>query len=668
MQLSIIIVNYNVRVFLENALVSVFKALKGFNGEVIVVDNASEDGSVEMIRQKFSDVKLIVNEKNVGFAAANNRALGVCRGQYVLLLNPDTIVQEDTFRVMIDFLDQHPDVGLSGCKILNPDGTLQLACRRSFPTPWIAFTKIVGLSNIFPRSSIFGKYNLTYLDPNKTYQVDAVSGSFMFTRRSVIDAIGGLDEQFFMYGEDIDWCYRIQQNGWKIYYVYETQIIHFKGESARRSDIDEVKLFYEAMRVFVRKHLRRGVLSDITLNVGIAIREWIAFVGKIARPLRTACVDFVLINISLFLGEFFWFGEFFHFPAYAYPVTMTVPSIILIGAMYSSGVYTTRRLSFTRTAGNVIVGYIILSALTFFFKQYGFSRMVVVISGMINLIFLPGWRFIAKMMLHSPEHRRRSLFGRRTIIVGVGSSGQEVLRKLRARVDDGYDIVGFIDTNRKRVGEKVVGIEILGSIDNIGKVVEDQKVSEVIFSTDILSYKDILSVIERSKNRAVNYRLVPRSLDVIIGKTHIDELDDIPLVSIEYNINRPVNRVLKRLFDIIYSIGLILTLYPILLMMNKSERVTHEMSKKFLLLPKVLRGEMSIVGPPELSLRDLRNGTVASMMYLGKPGLTGLLQLNYHDELSPDEIEKYNLYYAKNQSMLLDFEIVIKTLLEIIKR
>src|SRR2546427_9362337 len=190
MDLSIVIVNYNVRPFLENAIISVEKALEGISSEIIIVDNGSDDGSVEMVRQKFPKLDLIAEERNLGFATANNAALRLCKGNYILLLNPDTIVQEDTFRVMRRFLDDHPEVGLAGCKILNPDGTLQLACRRSFPTPWIALTKITGLSTLFPNSRVFGKYNLAYLDPEQSSEVDAVSGSFMFLRRKILDEIG----------------------------------------------------------------------------------------------------------------------------------------------------------------------------------------------------------------------------------------------------------------------------------------------------------------------------------------------------------------------------------------------------------------------------------------------------------------------------------------------
>src|SRR5512138_2330859 len=214
MDLSVIIVNYNVRQFLESSLLSIQRALQGMSGEIFVVDNASEDGSVEMVRRKFPGVRCIENRENIGFSRANNIALAQATGDLILLINPDTIVQEDTFRVMKAFFDATPDAGCAGCTILNPDGSFQLPCRRSFPTPWVAFTKIFGLSALFPRSRIFGQYNLTYLDPQKTYRVDAISGSFMMVRRSVVEKVGGLDESFFMYGEDLDWCFRIGEAGY----------------------------------------------------------------------------------------------------------------------------------------------------------------------------------------------------------------------------------------------------------------------------------------------------------------------------------------------------------------------------------------------------------------------------------------------------------------------
>ncbi|MDL1892906.1 glycosyltransferase, partial [Sphingobacteriales bacterium CHB3] len=484
MDLSVIIVNYNVRQFLENALASVYRAMEGVQGEVFVVDNASDDGSVEMVREKFPAVQLIENKANVGFAKANNAALKKATGRYLLLLNPDTIVQEDTFSVMMKFFDENPDAGLAGCKILNSDGSFQLPCRRSFPTPWVAFSKIFGLSALFPKSKLFGKYNLTYLNEDETYEVDAVSGSFMFLRREVYEKVGGLDETFFMYGEDLDWCYRISQSGYKVYYVHSTKIIHFKGESTRRSEIDEIRTFYQAMQLFVEKHFSSSVFVEVFLTIGIVLRASLAMLSKASRPLLIALMDFVLIDTALITSEYLYFGYLLKFPDYAYPIVWTIPALIVIGSMYFLGVYTTRRHSVSRAALAVVIGYTIVSATVFFFKDFAFSRAVVLISGLINLILLPGWRLLFEMLTGRRSSPRKSLFGRPTVIVGTGPSAQELLRRLRARVVEGYDVVGFIALDRKNLGEKMSGVEIIGSIDNVGKVIAERRVSEVIFSTD----------------------------------------------------------------------------------------------------------------------------------------------------------------------------------------
>ncbi|HEY4644100.1 MAG TPA: glycosyltransferase [Bacteroidota bacterium] len=663
MDLSVIIVNYNVRDFLENALVSLQKAAEGLSVEFFVVDNASDDGSVDLVKQKFPSVSLIENHHNLGFAKANNQALRIARGRYFLLINPDTVVQEDTLRVLIKFFEENPDVGMAGCKILNPDGTLQLPCRRSFPTPWVAFCKMVGLSALFSNTKAFGKYNLTYLNPDESYEVDAVSGSFMMLRRRVYEEVGDLDEDFFMYGEDLDWCFRIQRVGWKVYYVHTTQIIHYKGESAKRSDFDEIKTFYQAMNLFVRKHLGRSLLLKMILQVGIALRGTLAFLARAGWPILFAMVDFIGITAALIAGEFIWFGKIFHFPGYAYPVVYVVPNCILLASLYFSGVYSYRKNSLSSTALSVTIGYLILSTLTFFFKEYAFSRMVVVISGALTFMVLVGWRLLLRYAGRTQQFGRGLLLGRRTLVVGTGASGLELLRKLRARVVDGYDVIGFIDMNRKRLGEKISGVQILGSIDNIGKVIRDKKVSEVIFSTDTLPYRDILSVIGRSRERAVNYRLVPTSLEVIIGKTNIDRLEDIPLVDIEYNIDKPLNRFSKRTFDIIVSVILLIFVYPFVYFDKRlNKRELSAFSRTILALPRVLTGERSVVGRPEYDPGPSRNG--AANVYLGKVGLTGLAQINRHEGLTTEEIEKYNLFYAKNQSLMLDIEILFKTALQ----
>lgn len=252
--LSIIIVSYNVKDYLEQALVSVQKALQEISHEVFVVDNASTDGSAAMVKEKFPGIILIENEENAGFARANNIAIKRAAGEYISLLNPDTIVREDTFLLLLEAFDKYPEAGMVGCKILNDNGSLQLSCRRSFPTPWVSLTRILGLSRAFPNSKLFARYNMTYLDADSIEEVDAVSGSFMTIRRKILETVGFLDEQFFMYGEDLDWCYRIKQAGWKILYYPKTSIIHFKGKSSNEKEWNQIKLFHKAMAIFAEKH------------------------------------------------------------------------------------------------------------------------------------------------------------------------------------------------------------------------------------------------------------------------------------------------------------------------------------------------------------------------------------------------------------------------------
>ncbi|MEO7983099.1 MAG: glycosyltransferase family 2 protein, partial [Bacteroidota bacterium] len=247
MQLSVIIVNFNVKHFLEQCLCSVLRAIEGIRAEIIVVDNNSSDNSIEYLLPRFPAIEFIANKENTGFGRGCNQGLQRASGEYILFLNPDTIVPEDCFRQCISFLENHPDTGALGIKMLDGSGRFLKESKRAFPSPMTSLYKLFGLAKLFPHSKLFSKYHLGHLDENQNNEVDVLAGAFMMIRKEVLDKVGGFDETFFMYGEDVDLSYRVQKAGYKNMYFAGSSIIHFKGESTRKGSMNYVRMFYNAM-------------------------------------------------------------------------------------------------------------------------------------------------------------------------------------------------------------------------------------------------------------------------------------------------------------------------------------------------------------------------------------------------------------------------------------
>jgi O-antigen biosynthesis protein len=650
LELSIVIVNYNVKEFLQNLVHSLQKAVSNITHEIIVVDNASDDGSVEFICEKFPQIKLITNQANLGFSKANNVALKIAKGKFILLINPDTIVSEDTIAKMIEFFDEHPEAGLAGCKILNPDGSLQLACRRSYPGPWTSFCKVTGLSAMFPKSKLFAKYNLTYLDENFTYEVDAISGSFMMMRREVYEKVGGFDEQFFMYGEDLDLCYRIQQNGYKVYYYPGTQIIHYKGESTKRSSLDETKYFYKAMNLFVKKHFSSFFLVEIILLSAIGFRKFFAFLGRRNLGIIGIILDIFFFNLSLLTAEKFYlrFTSWTGFPEFSYPLILVIPAAIHVLVAVLIGVYRKNSFSVLRNTGAILISFFIISSLTFFFKQFAYSRAVFLITYLFLLISLSAWRIILKLFFKVGMAPASS--SKRTLIVGTNKTAINIAEKLQKKFIDDHFIQGLIGYSHKDIGHKFAGYEVVGSLDNINKVISENKINEVIFSQDELSYNQMMSVVSNNTSDGVDFKLIGSNLDFLVGKTSVSVLDDIPLIDIKLNISNPVSRFTKSLMD--YTIGMLalIFIYPLIYLTSKVGTQESDFTKFILGIPTIFTGRVSLVGP--------KNQSDSSKIFMGKKGLTGLW---YLENESANSHEKLDLIYARNQNIWLDLEILGKT-------
>jgi GT2 family glycosyltransferase/lipopolysaccharide/colanic/teichoic acid biosynthesis glycosyltransferase len=676
--ISIVIVNYNVKAFLEQCLMAIDRATHDLAVETFVVDNASVDGSQTMVKKRFPQVQLIENRVNVGFSTANNQALRKARGTYVLILNPDTLIQEDTLIILKNYLDRHEEVGAVGCKLINPDGSFQITSRRSLPTPWIAFTRIVGLSKIFPKSRLFGRYNMTYLDPNIETEVDVLPGSLMFIRREILETIGYFDETFFMYGEDVDLCYRITKQNWKIMYVPETKAIHYKGESTKKSEFSFVSNFYTAMLIFANKHFkhRYSIFLRMLLVMGIYGRAFFSYLWRVIKNVISTTIDLVLIIFSIFAAIKIWLP---HYALERFSVVYPIFVLVWFIALYLFGVYHKKgRFRLKPVLYSTVVGLLVNSTFVYFFKQFAYSRVVVLISFVLIVVTLSLWRTIYR--LAGPLAKKGPISKlRRAIIIGAGKEGKRILKQLQNRPDMHYEVCGFVDFDQKSIGKTIDGIEVLATIDNVRDVVRIEKINDVIFSSDRLTNAQILETIILAQRSGVNFRIVPHELEYIVAKSSVDEIDTVQMLDFS-GVADPLDLIVKRFFDIVCALIMIVVTLPVVLFnLILGGRLTRRVVAGYMGKPisiylfrggipflrstplyyAVFIGMLSIVGS-EISEYDPKDYRA-----IYKPGLTGLVQIKAREKkkaLTQQEKDYYNLYYVKNQSVITDIQILLKSI------
>ena len=651
---SVIIVNYNVKDLLVNCVDSILSSSGDLKLEIIVVDNNSFDGSAEQLKLKFKDtpaVKVIESRVNLGFAKANNLGAKSAKGKYLLILNPDTIVQEDTIEKTIKFYEDNQKAGAVSCKLVLPNGKLDLACRRSFPRPSVAIYRILGLSKLFPHSKTFARYNLTYLDENQTYEVEAICGAFMMIKKEIYEKVGGFDEDYFMYGEDLDLCFRIKQAGYKIFYYSGNSIIHFKGESTRKSSLSYVSNFYGAMKIFVQKNLKKkSVLLNVLLRLFIIYRAFISYLARFIASVYPALIDLALIILAMLISIKLRF-EFF--PIEAYQIPIIIYSIVWMLSLTLTGSYKHNSiLSLVRPLYGIMIGFFINSSLTYFFNEYAFSRVVIVRTTAYSFLFLAVWRGIIMMINFA---RQKNIFAEsgNTLIVGRDEESENFMNKLKMRLDSDYNILGYISAENDQDDG------FIGNLNNLRDIVASFKVKNVIFAKSTLSNQKILDLMWKLQNYNLDFKILSNDSNIILGKSSLDKIDEVYLMQIEYNINKKFNIFVKRVFDLFLGAFCFILLYPLVLLLLKLFDFGPQKLKflrKILLIPDVLKGSLSFVG------RAVWDTTSTGKQFLGKNGLTGLVQINYYKNPSNNELEYYNFYYAKNQSLALDIEIIVKTI------
>ena len=490
MKLSIVIVNYNVKYFLEQCLHSVQNACKGLESEIFVVDNDSVDGSVKMVRDKFPEVHLIENKENKGFSTANNQAIRKSKGEYVLLLNPDTIVEDDTLRKVVEFMDQHPDAGGLGVKMLDGKGKFLPESKRGLPYPSVAFFKVFGLSSLFPKSKIFSGYHLGYLDKDKTHVVDVLAGAFMLLRKSVLDKTGLLDEAFFMYGEDIDLSYRITKAGYKNYYYPGTRIIHYKGESTKKGSLNYVFVFYNAMIVFARKHFSKenARAFSVMINIAIYFRAFISILTRFFNRIMLPFLDALLIFAGMFVIKDYWERHFIfpdggHYPYAFVHIAVPVYLTIWLLCIYLSGGYDKpirlRRLIQGMVVGTIIilVGYSLLN------EHYRFSRALIILGATWGTLIM----LLERYLLHHFNvngYKLNSEKNKRFIIIGEKEESERVAQLLQ-QTGMNPSFTGLVSYHHHRQNSN----GFIGHLGQVKEIINIHKINEVIFCAKMFLHR-----------------------------------------------------------------------------------------------------------------------------------------------------------------------------------
>jgi lipopolysaccharide/colanic/teichoic acid biosynthesis glycosyltransferase len=490
-----------------------------------------------------------------------------------------------------------------------------------------------------------------------------------------------------MYCEDVDFCYRITQAGWKIYYVPESSIIHYKGESTKKNNLDYVLNFNRSLYIFYKKHFHKKYIAIIgwVILLGVFLRGVFIFTKNFLMTHLSYILDVLIINLVIFLTFIiryeiksgFSIDDFLN----QYIVINVLATIIFSGAAISFDLYKRYKFSIIQIFKTNFLTFFILAALTFFMKQFAFSRMVVVISAFFSTLVMIGYRILIRRRWRGAQSvLGNSIMQRKTVLVGTDPGTEDLVNKMNNYIRTGFDLIGLVSLSPSEVGKKISGVPVVTSIDKMSEYVKIEKVNQVIFSTHSITYELIIRTMSRIEDTGVEYKIVPQNLEVIIGKSSVERFTEYQFVDIDYAIGKTSNRIQKRAFDIIISFIMLIISLPvwaiarifrwkgkskILIWGEKGQQEAIIQNKKnpfkgtlnrILLLYYIFMGRVSFVGAA------LKQISKDQPHYFYKPGLFGLAQLSQNGADTSIEEKKYDLYYLKNQNIWLDIEIILKSL------
>ncbi len=634
MKLSIVIVNYNVRHFLEQCLHSVLKACEGIESEVFVVDNNSKDDSCEMVRSIFPSVKLIANKDNPGFSIANNQAIRIAKGEYILILNPDTLVGEDTFHTCISYMDSRPNAGALGIKMVDGKGIFLPESKRGLPTPKVAFYKIFGLSNLFKNSEKYGKYHLSYLDKNENHEVEILSGAFMFMRKTALDKSGLLDETFFMYGEDIDLSYRIELAGYKNHYLADSQIIHYKGESTKKGSINYVFVFYEAMIIFAKKHFgkQNAFWFQMSIYFAIYVRAFLALIKRFFDKFTLPIIDISVIGLSFIQITSYWESNHLYiknggeYPDFLLQIFLPIYILIWMIGLALNGAYNGAH-RFTSIARGLFIGTLtILVGYSLCPEEYRTSRALILLGAMASGV----WFFMSRTFIHLLDRNSKNNknTNKRALILANDEEGERIKQMLQ--ISSTYSFI--------KIKTKPLAFESIRDLKN------SFQFDELILSDSLHDFKSIISYFEEFQPEDFDYKVALKGKDFIVGSNNINTNGDV-LTKTKYEIESRKNKTQKRVLDLALSLILI-TLSPILIVFIKSPiQFIQNMFKTF--IGKTTFVSVSNQTKGEYSIPDQ------------KPGILKPFEGN-NTTITSTQINEIEYLYAKEYHVDQDIQIIIK--------